>query len=86
LDGSWQLFGPNGCERCKGSGYKGRVGIYQVMPISEEMQRIIMTNGNSLDLEKQARREGVRDLRLSGLVKARQGLTSLEEVLATTND
>ncbi|MGB0129519.1 MAG: type IV-A pilus assembly ATPase PilB [Rhodocyclaceae bacterium] len=86
LDGSWQLFGPNGCERCKGSGYKGRVGIYQVMPISEEMQRIIMTNGNSLDLEKQARLEGVRDLRLSGLVKARQGLTSLEEVLATTND
>lgn len=86
LDGTWQLSGPVGCERCKGSGYKGRVGIYQVMPISEDMQRIIMTNGNSMDLEEQARREGVRDLRRSGLLKAKQGLTSLEEVLATTNE
>ena len=56
------------------------------MPISEDMQRIIMTNGNSMDLEEQARREGVRDLRRSGLLKAKQGLTSLEEVLATTNE
>lgn len=86
LDGTWQLYGPGGCERCKDSGYKGRVGIYQVMPISEDMQRIIMTNGNSMDLEEQARREGVRDLRRSGLLKAKQGLTSLEEVLATTNE
>lgn len=86
LDGTWQLYGAVGCERCKGSGYKGRVGIYQVMPISEEMQRIIMTNGNSMDLEVQARREGVRDLRRSGLLKAKQGLTSLEEVLTTTNE
>ncbi len=86
LDGSWQLYGPVGCERCKGSGYKGRVGIYQVMPISEEMQRIIMTTGNSMDLEEQARREGVLDLRQSGLIKVKQGVTSLEEVLGTTND
>ena len=86
LDGSWQLFGPVGCERCKGSGYKGRVGIYQVMPISEEMQRIIMTTGNSMELEEQARREGVLDLRQSGLIKVKQGVTSLEEVLGTTND
>ncbi len=86
LDGSWQLFGPGGCDKCKGSGYKGRVGIYQVMPISEEMQRIIMTNGNSIDIAEQAQRDGIRDLRLSGLLKAKQGVTSLEEVLATTNE
>jgi type IV pilus assembly protein PilB len=86
LDGSWQPYGPVGCERCKGSGYKGRVGIYQVMPVSEEMAHIIMTNGNSLDIAAQAQREGVRDLRQSGLLKVRQGVTSLEEVLATTNE
>ncbi|WIM05226.1 MAG: type IV-A pilus assembly ATPase PilB [Candidatus Nitricoxidivorans perseverans] len=86
LDGSWQLFGPGGCERCKGSGYKGRVGIYQVMPISEEIARIIMANGTSLDIAEQARRDGVRDLRRSGLMKVMQGVTSLDEVLATTNE
>ncbi len=85
LDGSWQLYGPVGCERCKNTGYKGRVGIYQVMPISEEIQRIIMANGTSLDIAAQARAEGVRDLRQSGLLKVRQGVTSLDEVLATTN-
>ena len=86
IDGSWQLYGPNGCDKCKGSGYKGRVGIYQVMPVSEETQRIIMTNGNSMDIAEQAQREGIKDLRQSGLLKVRQGLTSLEEVLATTNE
>ena len=86
IDGSWQLYGPNGCDKCKGSGYKGRVGIYQVMPISEEIQRIIMTNGNSIDISEQAQREGIRDLRQSGLLKVKQGMTSLEEVLATTNE
>ena len=86
LDGSWQPYGPIGCERCKGSGYKGRVGIYQVMPISEEISHIIMTNGNSIDVAKQAQREGVKDLRQSGLLKVRQGVTSLAEVLATTNE
>ncbi|MBL8446904.1 MAG: type IV-A pilus assembly ATPase PilB [Zoogloeaceae bacterium] len=86
LDGSWQPYGPVGCERCKGSGYKGRVGIYQVMPISEEIAHIIMTNGNSLEIAAQAQREGVRDLRQSGLIKVRLGVTSLTEVLATTNE
>jgi type IV pilus assembly protein PilB len=86
LDGSLQLYGPGGCDKCKGSGYKGRVGIYQVMPISEEIQRIIMTNGNSIEIAEQAQREGIKDLRQSGLMKVRQGLTSLEEVLATTNE
>lgn len=86
LDGSWQPMGPVGCDRCKGTGYKGRVGIYQVMPISEEIAHIIMTNGNSMDIAEQAQREGVRDLRKSGLLKVKQGVTSLEEVLATTNE
>jgi len=86
LDGGWQLYGPKGCDRCKGTGYKGRVGIYQVMPISEEIQRIIMANGTSLDLAAQAYAEGVRDLRQSGLIKVKQGVTSLDEVLATTNE
>jgi type IV pilus assembly protein PilB len=86
LDGSWKLYGPGKCDRCKGSGYKGRVGIYQVMPISEEIQRIIMANGTSLDIAAQAAAEGVRDLRRSGLLKVMQGVTSLDEVLATTNE
>jgi type IV pilus assembly protein PilB len=85
LDGSWKLYGPGGCERCKGSGYKGRVGIYQVMPITEAMQRMIMAGATALDLAVQAKKEGVNDLRASGLLKVKQGLTSLDEVLSTTN-
>jgi type IV pilus assembly protein PilB len=86
LDGSWQPFHPVGCELCKNTGYKGRVGIYQVMPISEEMERIIMKNGNAIDLADQAGREGIKDLRQSGLIKVKKGLTSLEEVEAVTNE
>lgn len=85
LDGSWTLFGPGGCERCKGTGYKGRVGIYQVMPISEAMQRMIMSGASALDLGAQAKAEGVKNLRESGLIKVKQGVTSLDEVLSTTN-
>ncbi|WP_306605443.1 type IV-A pilus assembly ATPase PilB [Azonexus sp.] len=85
LDGSWTLYGPGGCERCKGSGFKGRVGIYQVMPVSEAMQRLIMSGATALDLAQQAKSEGVKDLRESGLLKVRQGVTSLDEVLSTTN-
>ncbi|MDR1888716.1 MAG: type IV-A pilus assembly ATPase PilB [Zoogloeaceae bacterium] len=85
LDGSWTLYGPKGCDRCKGKGYKGRVGIYQVMPVSEEIQLIIMNNGSSLDIAAQAAKEGIRNLRESGLLKVKQGLTSLDEVLSTTN-
>ncbi|WP_328441069.1 type IV-A pilus assembly ATPase PilB [Methylovorus menthalis] len=87
LDGSWQLYGPRegGCEMCNG-GYKGRVGIYQVMPVSDEMSRIIMKNGTAHDIADQAKREGVRDLRQSGLIKIKQGLTSIAEVEAVTNE
>ncbi len=85
LDGSWTLYGPGGCDRCKGSGFKGRVGIYQVMPVSEAMQRLIMSGATALDLAAQAKSEGVKDLRESGLLKVKQGVTSLDEVLSTTN-
>ncbi|ULX55154.1 type IV-A pilus assembly ATPase PilB [Cupriavidus taiwanensis] len=85
LDGSWQPYHPVGCERCNGSGYKGRCGIYQVMPITEAMQEIILAHGTALQIAEQARRDGVLSLREAGLLKVRQGVTSLEEVLATTN-
>ena len=86
IDGSWQPYGPVGCDKCKGSGYKGRVGIYQVMPISDEMRQLIMRNGTALDIADQARKENLRDLRQSGLIKVKQGITSLEEIEAITNE
>ncbi len=69
-----------GCERCGGQGYKGRVGIYQVMPLSEEMRRLIMQGSNAIAIADQARKEGIPDLRESGLKKAKNGFTSLAEV------
>jgi len=86
LDGSWKPYEPVGCDRCSGSGYKGRVGIYQLMPISESIERIILASGSALDIESQAQSEGIRNLRQSGLLKVKQGLTSLEEVLGCTNE
>nr|WP_315238417.1 type IV-A pilus assembly ATPase PilB [uncultured Albidiferax sp.] len=85
LDGSWKPYGPVGCNACN-NGYKGRVGIYQVMPISEEIQRIILRDGSALDIAEQAKIEGVRTLRQAGLHKVKLGLTSLEEVLAVSNE
>ncbi|MDO8285467.1 MAG: type IV-A pilus assembly ATPase PilB [Rhodoferax sp.] len=85
LDGTWKPYKAVGCSLCN-SGYKGRVGIYQVMPITDEIQRIILRDGSSLDIAIQAEKEGVRSLRQSGLHKVKQGLTSLEEVLACTNE
>ena len=85
LDGTWTLFGPGECERCKGSGYKGRVGLYEVMPVTEAIQRIIMANGTELDIAIQARTENVNDLHRSNLLKIKQKLTSLDEVLGSTN-
>jgi type IV pilus assembly protein PilB len=84
VDGTWTPYRPVGCSACN-NGYKGRVGIYQVMPISEDIQRIILADGSALDIAKQAEAEGVRTLRQSGLAKVRMGITSLEEVLGCTN-
>ena len=86
LDGSWVPHQAVGCERCKGSGYKGRVGIYEVMPITEAIQHIILKGGSSIEIAQQAQREGVKNLRQSGLLKVKQGVTSLEEVLGCTNE
>ncbi|MGY4827821.1 type IV-A pilus assembly ATPase PilB [Sphaerotilaceae bacterium SBD11-9] len=85
LDGTWKPYRAVGCSACS-NGYKGRVGIYQVMPISEEIQRIILSEGTAMDIADQALRDGVRDLRQSGLVKVRAGFTTLEEVIAVTNE
>jgi len=85
LDGTWRPYRAVGCQSCN-HGYKGRVGIYQVMPITEDIQRIILSSGTSMDIAQQAQREGVRDLRQSGLVKVRAGVTTLEEVIAVTNE
>lgn len=85
LDGNWKPYRAVGCSACN-NGYKGRVGIYQVMPISEAIQRIILSEGTAPDIAKQAQAEGVRDLRQSGLVKVRAGLTTLEEVISVTNE
>ena len=85
IDGTWTPYKPVGCSACN-NGYKGRVGIYQVMPISEDIQRIILADGSAMDIAAQAQREGVRSLRQSGLSKVRSGLTSLEEVLGCTNE
>ena len=85
LNGSWKPFRAVGCSACS-NGYRGRVGIYQVMPVTEEIQRIILAQGTAVDIAAQAQREGVRDLRQSALVKVRAGVTSVEEVIAITNN
>ncbi|HVP88992.1 MAG TPA: type IV-A pilus assembly ATPase PilB [Casimicrobiaceae bacterium] len=86
IDGSWQAYGPTGCSECRNTGYKGRLGIYEVMPISDEMRQLIMRSGTSLDIAAQAQKEGIRNLRQSGLLKVKQGVTSLEEIEAVTNE
>jgi type IV pilus assembly protein PilB len=78
-----KIYGPKGCSACS-DGYKGRCGIYQVMPVTEAIGRIIMEGGNAIDISDQAAKEGVWDLRRAGLEKVKQGLTSLEEVNSVT--
>ncbi|NHZ35311.1 type IV-A pilus assembly ATPase PilB [Massilia sp. CCM 8692] len=86
LEGGWKPYGPVGCDRCMGGGYKGRVGIYQIMPITPAIEKIILAHGNSMEIAAQSELEGVKSLRRSGLMKVKQGLTSLEEVLGCTNE
>lgn len=87
FDNTFQIYGPKegGCDACNG-GYKGRLGIYQVMPVTDAIARIIMENGNAIDIAEQAEKEGVNDLRRSGILKVIQGLTSISEVEACTNE
>lgn len=78
-----EVFTPAGCEQCH-KGFSGRTGIFQVMPMSAEMQNLVLRNAGSLEIEQQAQREGVASLRVAGLRKVLQGITSLDEVLAAT--
>lgn len=82
---TFPIYGPVGCEHCNG-GYRGRIGLYQVMPITEQMRKIILEGGNTMQLAEQAKAERVNDLRTSGLNKVRQGITSLEEIDRVTKD
>ncbi len=85
IDGSWTPYKPMGCSMCN-NGYKGRVGIYQVMPITDDMQRLILADASAMDIAEQAQKDGVRSLRQSALHKVKIGMTSLEEVIAVTNE
>lgn len=86
LDGSWKPYAPVGCEECRNTGYRGRTGIYEVMPITDAMTRLIMQNGTAIDIADLARKEGMVDLRHAGLLKVKAGLTSLTEIEAVTNE
>lgn len=79
------IYKPVGCKKCN-HGYKGRVGIYQVMKISEDVGRIVMDGGNAIDIANQAKKEGIPDLRRSALTKIKQGILSLEEANRVTKD
>ncbi len=85
IDGSWTPYKPMGCSMCN-NGYKGRVGIYQVMPITDEIQRLILADASAMDIAAQALKDDVRSLRQSALQKVKIGMTSLEEVIAVTNE
>ena len=85
IDAGMTLYEPVGCEHCN-EGYKGRVGIYQVMPLSEEIQKIILEGGNALQIGEAARKVGINDLRASALLKAKHGVTSLAEIDRVTKD
>ncbi|WP_347988194.1 type IV-A pilus assembly ATPase PilB [Methylomonas sp. AM2-LC] len=83
--GSFKIYEPVGCQHCT-NGYKGRVGIYQVMPITDNMRSLILRGGNSMEMSALAKSEGVNDLRASGLLKVRQGITSLTEIDRVTKE
>jgi type IV pilus assembly protein PilB len=85
LASGWKPYRAVGCSSCN-NGYKGRVGIYQVMPITETIQQLILSEGTASDIANQARKDGVRDLRQSGLIKVKAGMTTLEEVISVTNE
>jgi type IV pilus assembly protein PilB len=83
--GSFTIYQPIGCEDCN-AGYRGRVGIYEVVKVTPALQQMIMEEGNSIEIAARMRKEGFNDLRRSGLVKAMQGITSLEEINRVTKD
>ena len=86
IDGSWTPYAPVGCDRCNSSGFKGRIGIFQVVPISDEITRLLMRGASEIEIADESRRAGNTDLRQAGLSKVKAGLTSIEEVMAVTNE
>jgi len=80
-----QIFDAVGCPSCN-EGYKGRVGIYQVMPLTEEISKIILAGGNAIQIAEAAIQSGIRDLRASALLKVKNGVTSLAEINRVTKD
>jgi type IV pilus assembly protein PilB len=85
LDDGITVYGAKGCNQCT-AGYKGRIGIFQVMPVTETIGRIIMEDGNAMQIADQAKADGIPDLRLAGLRKVKDGVTSLEEINRVTID
>jgi type IV pilus assembly protein PilB len=85
VDAGMQIFDAVGCSGCN-EGYKGRTGIYQVMPMTEAIQKIILEGGSAIAIAEQARKEGIRDLRASALMKVKQGVLSLAEINRVTKD
>ena len=77
----FQIFEIEGCPKCGGTGYKGRLGLYEVMPISSEIREMILNRCSSMEIKDQAVKEGMLSLRADGIIKLKMGITSLEEVL-----
>ena len=85
VDDGLEIFGPKGCDKCKDGGYKGRIGIYEVMKITEEIQRIIMEDGNSLQIAEVSRKQGFNTVFQSAMLKVKNGMTSLDEIDRVTS-
>src|SRR6202012_2716645 len=85
IDAGFTVYEAVGCDSCN-EGYKGRVGIYQVMPMVEDIQKIVLEGGNAMQIGEVARRNGINDLRASALLKVRNGMTSLAEINRVTKD
>jgi type IV pilus assembly protein PilB len=85
IDGGMQIFDAVGCSGCN-EGYKGRTGIYQVMPMDEDIQKIILAGGSALQIADRAQESGIRDLRASALMKVKNGILSLAEINRVTKD
>ena len=85
LQEEFTVFKAKGCPKCT-NGYKGRIGLFELMPVSEEMGRVLLSGANAMEIQEQADKEGFSDLRASGLSKVKAGLTSLEEINRVTKD
>ena len=82
--GTFKVFKGRGCEKCNNTGYKGRVGLIEVMAIDDELRDMILSGGSAIDIKKRAVENGMITLRRSGLVKIKEGITTIEEVVRET--